>query len=100
MVTGDVLQLAVPLRGADLLPGPGLAAQGFLGRNPSHVHPQGNEHQGPFVNRDLTALYCAFLTSGHSKRFRILAHLNIHAHMHTPTAVSTTQADSQLVRSS
>ena len=55
-------------------------------------------------------LYSAFPTNGHSKRFRILPdihthihkhiHHNIHAHIHAPTAMSTMQGDSQLVRSS
>ena len=35
-------------------------------------------------------LYCAFLTSGHSTRFTI-EHSPIHAHIHTPTAMSTMQ---------
>ena len=49
-------------------------------------------------------LYHAFPTSGHSKRFKIL--LNIHpciqcnAYICTPTAVSTMQGDSHLIRSS
>ena len=47
------------------------------------------------VNRQ--HLYCAFLTSGHSKRFIILP--NIHPFIHTPTVVvSATQGNSQLVR--
>ena len=47
-------------------------------------------------------LYSVFPASGHSKRFTILPsqHSPVHAHIHTPTAVSTTQGDSQLVRSS
>ena len=39
-------------------------------------------------------LCSAFLTSGHSKRITILSHI------HTPTAVSATQGDGQLVRCS
>ena len=46
-------------------------------------------------------LYSAFLTSGHSKCYNIASHLPIHAHIHTPTVVSTImQGDCQLVRSS
>ena len=47
-------------------------------------------------------LYSVFPASGHSKCFTILPsqHSPVHAHIHTPTAVSTTQGDSQLVRSS
>lgn len=42
LLTGDVLQLPVPLRGVDLLPGAGAAPQGLLGWNQAHVHAQGN----------------------------------------------------------
>ena len=42
-------------------------------------------------------LSSTFLTSGHIKRWTILP---IHAHIHTLTVESTTQGDSQLVRSS
>ena len=41
-----------------------------------------------------THIYRAFLTSGHSKCFKLLANV------HTPTAVATMQGDSQPVRSS
>lgn len=42
MLTGDVLQLPVPLRGLDLLPGPRSAPEGLRGRDSTHVHAQGN----------------------------------------------------------
>lgn len=40
-LAGDVLQLLVPVRRADLLPGPGAAPEGLRGRDPTHVHTQG-----------------------------------------------------------
>lgn len=44
MLAGDVLQLPVPLRCADLLPGAGSAPEGLCGRNSTHVHTKGNSH--------------------------------------------------------
>ena len=46
-------------------------------------------------------LYSAFLTSDHSKAlYNIDLHSPVRARIHTLTAVSTTQGDSQLVGSS
>lgn len=39
---GDVLQLPVPVRRVDLLPGSGSASEGLRGRDSTHVHTQGN----------------------------------------------------------
>lgn len=47
MPAGDVLQLPVPLRGADLLPGEGSPPGGLLRRDSPHVHAQG-EAAGEF----------------------------------------------------
>lgn len=41
LVPGDVLQLPVPIRRADLLPGQSSAPEGLRGRDPAHVHPKG-----------------------------------------------------------
>ena len=42
MFAGDVLQLPVPVRRVDLLPGSGSAPEGLRGRDSTHVHTQGN----------------------------------------------------------
>lgn len=41
---GDVLQLTVPLRGADLLPGTLATPGGLHGWDSTHVHAQGTAH--------------------------------------------------------
>lgn len=48
---GDVLQLRVPLRGADLLPGAGAAPQRLHGWDSAHVHTQGNTVLEPIMSK-------------------------------------------------
>lgn len=49
LLAGDVLQLSVPLCGADLLSGAGAAPQGLHGRNSTHVHTQGTVTHSMFA---------------------------------------------------
>lgn len=44
LLSGDVLQLLVPVRRVDLLPGSRFALEGLRGRDSTHVHPQGMAH--------------------------------------------------------
>lgn len=61
---GDVLQLPVPLRGADLLPGEGSPPGGLLRRDSPHVHAQGEaageceNHGGGAFSRHLKFSRC------------------------------------------
>lgn len=50
MLAGDVLQLPVPLRCVDLLPGAGSAPEGLRGWNSTYVHTKGNSHFKALLN--------------------------------------------------
>ena len=66
---------------------------------PSPHTDTGSERQNTKVH-EAQRLLLLDITSQHSKHYNTASHSPIHAHIHSLTAVSTTQGDSQLVRSS